>query len=105
MTKKTFCLFIIFITFTSFIYAQLPVTEENEKDTAYINSLIKQGWAIWQTEPDKTIALSTRARELSEKIDFLPGVAYAYKNIGIANYIKGNYVETLNSWNESLKVF
>ncbi|HET6765742.1 MAG TPA: adenylate/guanylate cyclase domain-containing protein [Chitinophagaceae bacterium] len=105
MTKKTFCLFSIFITFASFIYAQLPVIEENEKDTAYINSLIKQGWAIWQTEPDKTIALSTRARELSEKIDFLSGVAYAYKNIGIANYIKGNYVETLNSWNESLKVF
>ena len=87
------------------MYAQPPVKDENENDTAYINSLIKQGWAVWQTEPEKTISLSTRAKELSEKNNFLPGVAYAHKNIGIANYKKGNYVETLNNWNESLKVF
>ena len=105
MTKKPFCLFIILISLTHFISAQPKLNEENENDTAYINALIKQGWAAWQTDPEKTISLSTRAKELSEKNDFLPGVAYAYKNIGIANYRKGNYVETLNNWNESLKVF
>lgn len=105
MFRKTIYPLIIFISFTHFIYAQPQVKAENENDTAYINSLIRQGWAVWQTEPDKTIALSTKAKELAEKNGFLAGVAYAYKNIGIANYIKGNYVETLNNWNESLKVF
>src|SRR5688572_16677579 len=107
MIKKTFSLFIIFISFTLLIYAQPPISNENENenDTAYINSLIKQGWAVWQTEPEKTIALSTRAKELSEKNNFLRGVAYAYKNLGIANVALGNYVETLNNWNEALKVF
>jgi len=107
MIKKAFSLFIIFIGFTLFIYAQPQVNNENENenDTAYINSLIKQGWAVWQTEPEKTISLSTRAKELSEKNNFLRGVAYAYKNLGIANVALGNYVETLNNWNEALKVF
>ncbi|HEU5166172.1 MAG TPA: adenylate/guanylate cyclase domain-containing protein [Chitinophagaceae bacterium] len=105
MTRKTFCLFIIFISFTHFIYAQPPIKDENENDTAYINSLIKQGLAVWRTEPEKTISLATRAKELSEKNNFLQGVAYAYKNIGIANAALGNYSETLNNWNEALKIF
>ncbi|MFI5220565.1 MAG: adenylate/guanylate cyclase domain-containing protein, partial [Bacteroidia bacterium] len=46
-----------------------------------------------------------KAKTLAEKLNYQRGVGYALKNIGLANQRQGNYVNALNSWEQSLKVF
>lgn len=107
MNSKAGSLFIVFISFTLFSYAQAPVSSDkgSKEDTAYINSLIAQATSVVANNQDTAIILATEAKNLSEKINFLSGKAYANKYIGIAFFYKGKFIETLEYWNESLKVF
>jgi len=107
MIGKAGSLFIIFISFTFYVHAQSPVSadKETKEDTAYINSLIKQATSVVANNPDSAIILAKEAKDLAEKINFLPGKAYAIKYLGNAFFFKGKYIETLEYWNESLKIF
>ncbi|HKB45003.1 MAG TPA: adenylate/guanylate cyclase domain-containing protein [Chitinophagaceae bacterium] len=107
MKKKPLGLFLLFIGFGISAYSQSTVrpATEKEADTVLINSLLEQSKESLTESPDKTIALAQQAKDLSKKANFKKGKAYALKNIGLANYHKGNYVETLQNWEESLKTF
>ncbi|HEV8272290.1 MAG TPA: adenylate/guanylate cyclase domain-containing protein [Chitinophagaceae bacterium] len=74
-------------------------------DTARINALIKESKGLIAKEPDKAIQLAQQAKEEAEKIDFKQGVGYALKNIGLVYYSQAKYVETLDYWEQSLKIF
>ena len=56
-------------------------------------------------EIDQAKDYADQALELSIKLDFLKGKAYALKNKGLAEYYEGNYREVAINWNESLDVF
>jgi len=107
MKKKLLSLFLLFIGFGFSAYSQSTVKQavEKEADTVLINSLLQQSKESLTESPDKAIALAQQAKDLSKKANFKKGKAYALKNIGLANYYKGNYVETLQNWEESLKTF
>src|SRR6478736_2516444 len=53
----------------------------------------------------KTIELATRAKQIAETLDFKKGEAYALKNIGVAYYFQGKYLEALDFYQQSLKFF
>ena len=53
----------------------------------------------------KAINLTLRAKEISKKIDYKKGDAYAEKNLGHVYYMQARFGETLEHWNESLKIF
>jgi class 3 adenylate cyclase/uncharacterized protein HemY len=97
-----FCL--LFIQLTAF--AQLrSETEFSSKDTALVNSLIKQSSTHFNDDRGQALNLATQAKALAEKINFPAGVAYSLKNIGIVYYFDGKYLEALDNYNQSLKIF
>jgi len=46
-----------------------------------------------------------KALELSTELQYIKGKAYSLKQIGMANYYKGNYLEVFDYWTQSLENF
>jgi adenylate cyclase len=80
-------------------------SEYSLKDSVKVNALLDSGKVYINTDPLKSIALSNEAKELSQKIGFPKGEATALKNIGLVYYYEGKFVQTLDYWNQSLKIF
>lgn len=74
-------------------------------DTTKVNKLILASKNNFNTDPQKAVSYGLQANTLATKIRFKSGSAYALKNVGIAYYILGNYEQTLNYWQQSLKTF
>jgi class 3 adenylate cyclase/tetratricopeptide (TPR) repeat protein len=74
-------------------------------DTAMVNNLLQQSKEQFNNDPAKSISLAMQAKDLAEKISFIRGEALALKNVGLGYYYQGKYLETLEYWNESLKIF
>ena len=74
-------------------------------DSNTVNHLLEEAKKFLSDDTSKSINLSLRAREIAQKINFKKGEAYANKNIGLVYYMQGKSVETLNHWNESLRIF
>ena len=100
---------IVSVTLLFFILAGQAQTDvekpANEADTTIVNSLIEQSKGHFTDSPALAISLSTQAKLLAEKIPFPKGEAYALKNIGITNYYQGKYLEALENYRQSLKIF
>lgn len=63
------------------------------------------GKTYFSSDPQEAIKYNTQAKELADQIKFQKGAAYALKNIGIAYYVQGKYVEALSQWQQSLAIF
>ena len=74
-------------------------------DSNTINRLLEEAIKFLVDDTAKSISLSLRARDISRKINYKKGEAYANKNIGLVYYMQSRFVETLDHWNESLKIF
>ena len=78
---------------------------EATSDTARINAMLKESAGLFKTDPNKAIEIALQAKEQADKIDFKKGAATALKNVGLGYYFQGKYVETLDYWEQSLKMF
>jgi adenylate cyclase len=87
------------------VYAQEEKTGDFTRDTTRINTLIQKSKELFNTDPPGAINLATEAKELSAKVDYPKGEALALKNVGLAYYFQGKYVETLNYWKQSLSIY
>ncbi|MFM2327808.1 MAG: hypothetical protein RIR31_2010, partial [Bacteroidota bacterium] len=101
---------ILFFSILSFFLKGLgqPSAENQvvaEGDTTFVNSLLQQSKGYFTDSPAKAIALATQAKVLAENIHFQKGEAYALKNIGITYYYQGKYIEALEHYRQSLKIF
>lgn len=108
MTKKKLWFLLLLLGFIFIANAQSSNTETVAKtraDTAAVNKLLLQSKEQMNDDPEKGISLAIQAKELADKIDFPKGKAFALKNIGLGYYYQGKYLETLEYWNESLKIF
>src|SRR3954469_4103427 len=101
MNLRTFLLLLIFFVVNNLVLAE----PEKEKDTAYINKILQESKSHVQDDTAKAISLAKQAKEVSSKIHYPKGEAYAFKNLGLVYYTQGKYVETLNYWNQSLAIF
>ncbi|TNE52659.1 MAG: tetratricopeptide repeat protein [Bacteroidetes bacterium] len=81
------------------------VLKDTPQDTTRVNLLIQLSSVLWKTEPDAAIKYAEQASTLAAEAGFEQGQAYALKNIGLAYYIKGDYVNVLANWNSSLDIF
>jgi class 3 adenylate cyclase len=70
-----------------------------------VNSLLAKSKLHFTDTPALAIELATRAKTIAEKIHFSKGEAYALKNIGITYYFQGKYLEALETYRQSLKIF
>ncbi len=82
--------------------ALLPNSKE---DTNKVNLLLQISRAYLNGEPQLAIRYGLEADKLSGVLKFSRGIAGANKNLGIAYYQQGKYIEALDTWNKSLEVF
>ncbi|MEO6135036.1 MAG: adenylate/guanylate cyclase domain-containing protein [Ginsengibacter sp.] len=75
------------------------------KDTALVNSLLKESATHYSDNRVKAEALAIQAKELAQKLDFVEGLAYSLKTLGIVKFFDGKYLEALDYYNQSLKIF
>ncbi len=109
--KKKF-IFFLFLLLSLGSLAQDPVADslknaiaKAKDDSLKVNTQLLLCKKYFGSNPQLAIKIATEAKELSEKINFSRGIAYALKNIGIAYYMQGRYIETLDYWQQSQKVF
>jgi len=111
MKSRSLSLFIIFIGFAITVTSQSQkdlvdsVVSQEAQDTVLVNNLLQQSKENLNESPDKAIALATQAKDLADKIHFKKGVAYGYKNIGLAYLNQAKYIEALQNYEQSLKIF
>lgn len=83
----------------------IGVNSYAKEDSGRVSSLNRLSVEFFNTDADKSILYGQQARDLAIKLSFKKGLAYAYKNIGIAYFNKGEYIEALKQYELSLGVF
>jgi len=110
--KKSALFFIVFLFMTSPFFGQKnPVDSlklllnKSSQDTNKVNILLDLSKANFSDAPDEAIRYATLAKELSSELGYLKGTALSFKNLGLAYYFKGDYIQTLEYWNQSILAF
>ncbi|HKZ65862.1 MAG TPA: adenylate/guanylate cyclase domain-containing protein [Chitinophagaceae bacterium] len=100
-------LFLVFISFFARGIAQSTdqTNTSSKADTSAVNDLLQQSTDQRNNDPFKSLGLAIQAKELAEKIDFKKGAAYASKNIGLVYLVQAKYIEALQNYEQSLKIF
>lgn len=75
------------------------------EDTAKVNRLLDLSSAVFRSKPDTAIVYAKQAAALARQLDDQKGLGYALKNIGLAYYIKSDFVAVLEYWHQSLEIF
>ncbi len=103
MKKFIVCL----ILFALYLESKTQEVEKisSGKDTAYVNGLLQQSKELTRDEPEKAISIAIQAKTVAEKIKFPQGVAYALKSIGQVYKKQGKFLEALENYRQSLKLF
>lgn len=83
----------------------LRVVQSLPDDTGKVNTLNILSKKHFGSDPDKTITYGQQAADLATKLDFKPGLALASKNIGIGYFNKGDYINALKFYENSLSTF
>jgi class 3 adenylate cyclase/Tfp pilus assembly protein PilF len=96
--------FVLLILFSA-ISLGCPAQPACKEDTAYVNRLLQQSKSHFNDDPATAIGLAEQAQNISKRIQFPKGEAYALKNLGLINQVQGKYLETLDYFEQSLKIF
>ncbi len=67
-----------------------------------LNSLSK---SLYSINLDTAVTVALSSKELAEKINYRPGLALAFKNIGIGYYYQGKYKEAVLTWQQAIEVY
>ena len=106
MKNKKVSLIALLIGLATITFSQeVKPGPEATSDTARVNAMLKESAGLFKTDPNKAIEIALQAKQQADKIDFKKGAAYALKNVGLGYYYQGKYVETLDYWEQSLKMF
>jgi len=107
--------FILFLLLASFLIntntqaskadSLRQVLSKNIADTTRVSVLNALSKAYCNDNPDTAVTIGLSSKELAEKIKFKPGLALALKQIGIAYYLKGEYIDAVNHWQQALEVY
>lgn len=82
------------------------ILQANTKDDSNkADILLQLGKEYLEADPKITIAYATQAKDIAAKIDYKKGLAFALKDMGLGHYMLGQYVETLEKWEQSLLYF
>jgi len=108
-----------FVSVCAFLLMSLPVfsqtqkidslkriVETGAKDTIMVSTLNNLGLELLnQGDIDESLKYSEKARDLSTELGYIKGKALSLKQIGNANYYKGNFLEVFDYWGQSLENF
>ena len=105
LKKIIFSLSLFFASLTAFSQNEPGEQAPVNGDTTFVNTLLQQSKAHFTDSPAKAIDLAYQAKVIAQNLHFQKGEAYALKNIGIAYYFQGKYLEALDYYQQSLKFF
>jgi|688.fasta_scaffold11559_2 adenylate cyclase len=74
-------------------------------DSVKVDVLNSLSILYFNDKPDTSIVIAASASIMAEKINYKPGLALAYKNIGRGHYMKGEYVDAIKKWQMALDVY
>lgn len=80
------------------------VLKNAKEDTSNVRNLNSLAWELKYYNTDTAITLSKQALDISEKINWDKGRAHSFHNIGLFNYLKGDYKTALVFYNKALYV-
>ena len=94
----------------SSVYASAPdslisLLKTRLEDSSRVNLLIQLGSELLGVNNDSSIVFSKMAYQLADSVQLTEKKAYALKNIGLGYYYKGEFLEVLNYWEQSLAAF
>jgi len=105
-----FCVYFVFLS--ALCFAQNNQTDSLKyalttaaEDSSKVDILLELSKSHLNASPNDAISYGMEAKSLAEKVKYKNGLAYALKNIGMGYYMKGQYLETLDYWTQSLNVF
>ncbi len=108
--KLLFSLSLIF--FSTFCFSQNGETDSLKKvlsvekeDSIRVNILLALSQNYFSSGPEEAINYAVQAKNLASKIEYTIGLAHAYKYIGIAYYMQGNYLASIDNYENSLAIF
>ena len=104
---------LVFLMLSNFIFSQNKkidslkrIIQTGVKDTSMVVALNVLSTEVLNTENIKqSIVYAREANELANQLNYKKGIAYSLKNIGLAQYYQGDYLNVLDSWTRSLKEF
>ena len=107
MKNKKLHILVILTGLVINIYSQPSIIQDEgiKADTASVNALVQQSKDLTKTDPDKAMSVAIQAKELAEKIEFRQGQAYALKSIGQIYKKQAKYLEALDYYRQSIKIF
>ena len=112
MNKSGIFLFVLILISFHFSSAQISTVDSLKyllkdaiEDTNKVNILIDISRNEYSSSPVDAILYGHEAQMLSEKLGYQKGLANAFKYIGMGYYFQGEYWETINHWQESLRFF
>ena len=83
----------------------IETVKEGKDDTIKVNMLISICDSIFRIKPEESIQYGTQALELSRKLNFRKGEAYALKYIGLGYFIPANYIQAIDYFQQALEIF
>ena len=99
---------------TPFIFLQTKASDSDSiktllskarVDSTKVNLMNALSKSYFSGNPDTAIKIGITSKNLAAQIKFKPGQALALKNIGIANYLQGKYIDAINAWKEAEAVY
>jgi tetratricopeptide (TPR) repeat protein len=76
-----------------------------EKDSGRVNLLNQLGYRHWTIDPLKSIVYGNEALQMADSSNYLPGLAFAGRVIGVAHWAQGNHEEGLEYLMKSLATY
>src|SRR5688572_19252686 len=72
------------------------------EDSSKVNTLLALSNEYRSSNPASAVQYAMEAKTLSEKINYLPGLAYSYKALGLVYVMQGKYIETIENYEKAL---
>ncbi len=79
--------------------------QRNSEDAVKANLLNRIGYEYWIIDPGQSELYGQRGLELSEKLDYSKGIAFAKRVLGVAHWSRGNYELALSHLFEGLNTY
>jgi len=102
--KKAYLIILFFTAVFARAYADASVDFASQ-DTAQVNLLNKQGFTSRLTDHDQTIKKGQQALDLAKKLNYINGIAEAYRVMGIGEAYANQEAKAISDYSYALSFF
>ncbi len=102
--KKVYISILLLCLGVSHLYASADIAFDAQ-DTAQVNLLNRQGFTIHLTDHDQTIKKGQEALEIAKKINYIDGIAEAYRIMGVGEAYANNEAKAIGDYSNALSYF